>query len=140
MSRRNTARGFTLLEVLIVIAILGVIATGVVLASQKMTASAAVSAAKAERQTLQKAVDAMMAEARTTETNGLVANGWTGGEGVVTAGTTSVDANAFLKRTPTKGHFGVELDGTVWCTKYSGISDLTKVNGAALPAGIISEP
>jgi len=140
ISRRNTARGFTLIELLIVIAILGLIAATVVLASQRMTASAAVSAAKSERLMLQKAVDAAMAETGAVEINALVPNGWDGGVGVVTAGTPPVDANAFVKRTPTKGHYGVELDGTVWCTKYSGVTDLTKVNGAALPAGITAEP
>ena len=131
ISRRNTARGFTLIELLIVIAILGLIAATVVLASQRMTASAAVSAAKSERQLLQKAVDAAMTDPQVATITG-IASGWKGLAVVDDPVLTS--AAGFVKRAPTKGEYGVATDGTVWCTLYPGVSELTKVNGDELPS------
>ena len=136
---KNAARGFTLLEVLIVIAILGIIAIGVVLASQRMTASAATSAAKSERQMLQKAVDAMMADARLSNFVGadVHAELWRGEiEKVwVVVSATKYDAGQYVSKAPGKGTYEVDVndddgdgdDSEVLCISYHG-ADLTKVN------------
>ena len=142
--RRNSARGFTLLELLIVIAILGLIAAGVVLASQRMTASAAVSAAKSERQVLQKAVDAMMADKGVSVLDGVYGtdvyelgdvdqNQSTPPVYTVNIGGVPYDISDFLKREQgVKGHYRADTEGFVTCIAYPGLgaAEILKVNGS----------
>ncbi len=129
-SFRYGQKGFTLVELLIVIAILGVLAAVVIPNVSKFTKSSAIAAGKAERQTLQTSVDAMMADAGIAALTAAV-TGWQGAAGAVTYNGTTYDANQYLRRTPTKGTYSVATEGTVTCTAYPGLSDaadIAKIN------------
>ena len=143
ISRRNTARGFTLIELLVVIAILGILAVVVVLAVQRMTTSAAVSAAKSERQVLQKAVDAAMADQGASVLDGVYGtdvyplgdddqNQSTPPKYTVRIGGDLLDVSAFLKREQgVKGYYRADTEGFVTCIAYPGLgaADILKING-----------
>jgi prepilin-type N-terminal cleavage/methylation domain-containing protein len=64
-SNKQRDRGFTLVEVLIVIVILGVLATVVVLSVRGVTANAEEKACQSERKTISTAVEAYFAQNRT---------------------------------------------------------------------------
>lgn len=119
-------KGFTLVELLIVIAILGVLAALIIPNVGTFMKSGKIGAARAELSTLQVAVDGMMADAGVT--NITAQSGWQGGIGKVTYD--GYDAGDYVRRSPTKGTFSVETDGIVECTDYPGLdaADILKVN------------
>jgi prepilin-type N-terminal cleavage/methylation domain-containing protein len=62
-------RGFTLIEVLVVMTILGILAAIVSISLLGVTASARTKAAKAENQTVQAALDAMLSDQQVDQTS-----------------------------------------------------------------------
>ena len=130
--RRGADRGFTLIELLIVTAILSMLSAVVIPNISKFSISGAISAAKAERNTLQASVDAVMADAGVSVIPSQT--GWTGTTGVVTltVGPTTYDAADYLQIEPTRGTFDVSAEGVVSCTDYPGLGagDIAKINGS----------
>jgi type IV pilus assembly protein PilA len=115
---RYGEKGFTLIELLIVVAILGVLAALIIPNVATFLESGNVGAGRAERSTLQVAVDGMMADAGVTSITA-VASGWQGEAGTVTSGT--YDANDYIRRFPTEGEYSVSALGVVNCTVYGSL-------------------
>ena len=121
---RYGEKGFTLIELLIVVAILGVLAALIIPNVATFLESGKVGAGRAERSTLQVAVDGMMADDGATAIT--AATGWQGEATTVTSGT--YDANDYIRRFPTEGTFSVATDGVVTCTAYPGVTNVARIN------------
>ncbi len=115
---RKVARGqggFTLVELLVVVAILGVIAAVAVLAVTKFIGTGTLEAAKTELHQAQTAVAACMADAGSgilTVNNNTT--GWDGTAGQVycVVNTTTYDGNDYIHGL-FKAHYNVEPDGDI---------------------------
>ena len=127
---RYGEKGFTLIELLIVVAILGVLAALIIPNVSTFMKSGKIGAARAEKSTLQVAVDGMMADAQTTALGAAVA-GWDGSAATVTHTTSGItyDAADYFRRA-VDGTYNVAADGTVTCATYPGLvaADIAKVN------------
>jgi type IV pilus assembly protein PilA len=132
---RYGEKGFTLVELLIVVAILGILAALIIPNVATFMESGRVGAARAELSTLQVAVDGCMADAGQTALDGAEAD-WDGTAGANDPTATSAGGNAYIasdyvRRSPTDGLYDVTLGGVVTCASYQGNSDadfLAKVN------------
>ena len=120
MIHRN---GFSLVELLIVIAILGILAALVIPNLTQFLESGKIGAGRSEKSNLQVAVDGMMADAGVTALTGGDVADWQGETGAVVETVDGIDYDAgdYVRRSPTTGEFLVAADGEVTCTAYEDL-------------------
>src|SRR5664280_2139747 len=92
----QTAQGFTLLELLVVVAVLGVLASVVIFALGGIAAESAVATCKADATSVETAVQAY--------------NVQTGGSPTVTPGLLTNSTNSYLQTFPTSTYFNISID------------------------------
>jgi prepilin-type N-terminal cleavage/methylation domain-containing protein len=105
-------RGFTLVELLIVVTILGILAAVVTTSLIGLTATAKTNACAEELRTVQTAIDAMMAKNNitTVTAQGAATNTWT--DKPVGAGTEFLSPN-YIRQPTTKGAYTYSAAGLV---------------------------
>ena len=105
-------KGFTLVELLIVVTILGILAAVVTTSLIGLTANAKTNACLEEKRTVQTAMDAMMAKnsIATVTAQGAATNSWA--DKPVGAGTEFLAPN-YLRQTNTKGAYTYSAAGLV---------------------------
>ena len=113
-------KGFTLVELLVVVAILGILSAVAVPSLSGLTARAKTNAAAAELRTIQTAMDAMIADrslttvtAVTTPTNDMTSFPRT----AQTTGETSLSP-VYIRSATTHGYYTCEINGTVTQNSY----------------------
>ena len=134
-------KGFTLVELLVVVVILGVLAAVATLAVTRFIGSGNLEAAKTELHQAQTAIAAAMADAGVTNIDGVADNEtvtWNGASDVIECtptGGTTVDASEFLQGAEFKAIYTVKgtgeivggeangWDGIQWCTSINGWYD-----------------
>jgi prepilin-type N-terminal cleavage/methylation domain-containing protein len=117
LGRSNTKEGFTLIELLVVIGIIVALAAITVPLVTKFAGKGDEGALEAETQTVQTAMDTMMADkgitAVTANDKGTISNGqntWT----ALPAGTGAATLDGYLKKTATKFFYCWDAKGNVY--------------------------
>ena len=126
----RSGRGFTLVELLVVVLILGVLASVVVLAITRFANRGRTDAANTEASQARAAIVACFSDARVTRTdNGTTVN-WDGAEGVMTvtaASGTVYDAADYLRRGRFKATYVVSGSGHICGVASHDWGDITWV-------------
>lgn len=127
--KKNHERGFTLVELLVVIVILGVLAAVAAVAVTRFIGRGTLESANAELKQARTAIHSCMAVAETGQIDGGVPVEWSGGWGVVTAGGGGSDAAQFLKGGEYfKATYVVSPEGSITGVTTQEWSDITWVD------------
>jgi prepilin-type N-terminal cleavage/methylation domain-containing protein len=127
---RYGEKGFTLVELLIVVAILGILAALIIPNVTTFLESGKVGAGRAETKVIQVSVDGMMADAGVTAIT--ARTDWPGTAGhaqeptATSSGGTSYQASDYFRRSITPNStWSVDATGVVTCTEFDGDTDAT---------------
>jgi prepilin-type N-terminal cleavage/methylation domain-containing protein len=134
MHLSNRQKGYTLIEFMIVIALLAILAAIIIPNIVTFVMSGDVGAGRSERAVLQTGVDGMMADAAVTRLTAQV-TGWDGntaGVVTVTSNGYTYDAVNYIRRSASaNSEWAVTIEGAVICTQWDNSTDadfLSRIN------------